>query len=484
MDVSPHRHPDALGWNDLPDWGETIPLDGTARREAQRQVNVEIGQGSDTIPTACILPLEKMTQKYVFIRDGSQVAPIDQPQAVLALADFRNTMAGSKHAVKGDGDKVKMIPTVKVWLESPDRLEAEALTFRAGAGAMTKEPNTGRAALNLWTPIERHNPPADWHSRARVFVKHIEWLFGESAGAFLDWLAHIDQQPGVLPHFGWVHISREHGKGRNWISSVLVRLWQGYTAASLDLIAILDGGFNGRMSRKLLAIVDEINEGGSGSYRHAQKLRQIVTEEHRDINPKYGRQRVEWNACRWLMFSNHTGAIPLGEDDRRFWIVSHSGAPKEPEYYTDLYAALADPLFIASVAEFLRQRDLTEFKPGQRPPMTEAKASLIAFGQSEDDATLVAIVKDWPVDIITGLELTNLLEDGGPSRPATRHAMDRAGIRKIERRVRVDDQGSQRCYAARNAAKWCAADHDKLKAEWDRASLSAKREAIGRGFGS
>ncbi len=478
--TAPRANPDVFD----PETGELCSASAaSARRGEQRKVNVDIGEGSDTIPTARVCSLDQMLDDCVFIRDGSQVAQLDRPQAALALADFKNAMAGSKHAVDGDGGKVKMIPTVKAWLEHRDRKEAETLTFRAGAPAMTSEPETGRQALNLWKAINRPASPSDWQDRARPFLDHINWLWGEDAGAFLNWLAHIEQRPGELPHYGWVHISREHGKGRNWISSVLVRLWRGHTAASLDLLAILDGGFNGRMSRKLLAIVDEINEGGNSSYRHAQTLRQIVTAEHREINPKYGRQRVEWNSCRWLMFSNHTGAIPLGEDDRRFWIVSHAGEPKKSNYYTALYQALADPLFIASVAEFLRQRELSGFKPGARPPMNAAKADLVAFGQTEDEVTLAEIVKRWPVDIITAYELNGLLEDGGPSRPAVRHAMDRAGIRKIDHRVRVDGQGSQRCHAVRNFAKWRAAEYDELKAEISRVKdLDSKRTAIGRGI--
>ena len=243
-------------------------------------------------------------------------------------------------------------------------MEAEALTFRAGGARMTKEPGSGKNALNMWADIIRSDPPANWQDRAALFVAHVEWLWGTDAPAFLDWLAHIEQRPGVLPHYGWVHISRQHGKGRNWISSVLTRIWSGYVAASLDLIPLLDGGFNGNISRKLLAIVDEINEGGNTKHSHAQKLRQIVTEEQRDINPKYARMRKEYNSCRWLMFSNHTGALPLTEDDRRFWIVGHEGAPKDSEYYTQLYGALSDPGFIVSVAEFLHRRDLREFRPG------------------------------------------------------------------------------------------------------------------------
>lgn len=447
------------------------------RRRRQREENVALGEGSDTIPTAAIHSLDELIARFVLIKDGSQVAPVDKPQAVLALADFKNAMAGSKHWIEVDGKK-KGLSAVKLWLESPARLEAEVLTFRAGGSRMTVEPGSGKAALNLWAGLDRPAPPFDWQSRAQVFLGHVEWLWGPDATAFLNWLAHIEQHPGVLPHYGWVHISREHGKGRNWISSVLTRLWPGYVAASLDLIPILDGGFNGRISRKLMAIVDEINEGGTTSYRHAQKLRQIVTEEHRDINPKYGRQRVEYNSCRWLMFSNHTGALPLTEDDRRFWIVAHEGAPKAPDYYSGLYGALSDPLFIRSVAELLRTRDLSKFRPGERPPMNRAKAELIAFSQSDEDATLKVIVRNWPVELITGLEITRALGDGGATKASVRHSMDRAGIRKLTRKVRFFEQGVQNVYALQRFDHWVAQQPDKVRGELNRASDEKKREAL------
>ena len=329
--------------------------------------------------------------------------------------------------------------------------------------------------------MPRRDPPADWQDIAALFVEHVQWLWGNDADSFLDWLAHIEQFPGVLPHYGWIHISREHGKGRNWISSVLARVWRGYVAASLDLVAILGGGFNGRMSRKLLAIVDEINEGGNASYRHAQTLRQVVTAEHREINPKYGKQHVEYNSCRWLMFSNHTGAVPLDGDDRRFWVVSHKGAPQDSDYYSRLYGALGDAGFIASVAEFLRLRDLSEFKPGARPPMTAAKAELVAFSQSEADLTLKEIAAHWPTDLITNRELHNLMDGDGPDKPAGRHALDRAGFRKIsERKVKVTGQGAQRVYIIRNHERWADAPHHDLKAEIERYGEESKRGSIGR----
>lgn len=408
--------------------------------------------------------------------DGSQVSDRWRPQSVLSLADFRNATSGSKHMiVKPDGG-LKQVQASEVWLGHADRLEADALTFRAGAGPMTELPDGPGAALNLWAPPVREDAPPNWENLASIFVGHIGWLWGEHADAFLDWLAHIEQQPGKLPHFGYLHISRIHGKGRNWISSVLARLWRGNVAASLDLMAVLDGGFNGRLSRCVLAVVDEINEGGNQSYRHAQTLRQIVTAEHREINPKYGRMRVEWNAARWLLFSNHTGAIPLGDDDRRFYVVDHDGPPRDAAYYKCLYDVLDEPELIASVAEFLKRRDIAGFNPGERPPTTAAKAALIKLNQSEEDALLQDLVKRWPVDVVSASELNEHLGHNGVSSRSNRHAMDRHGIVKL-RKIRMKFR-TEAVYALRNEADWVAATPDALRAEIGGATDAMKGAAL------
>ncbi|MES2494337.1 MAG: DUF5906 domain-containing protein [Pseudomonadota bacterium] len=451
-------------------------VDPKARREAQRRENVAIGEGSNEIPTATILSLDELLAEYVFIQDGSQVAPLHRPQAYLSLSDFRNAMAGSKHRFENGEGQRKTVPAVKAWLEHPDRLEAEALTFRAGGDRIVAAPGSNRRAFNLWAPIKRLPVSDNWQQLAAVFVDHVRWLWGADADKFLDWLAHIEQSPGQLPHYGWVHVSREHGKGRNWISSVLARVWEGHVAASLDLVAMLSTNFNGQLSRKMLAIVDEINEGGSASHRHAQKLREIVTVERRDINPKYGRPLVEYNSCRWLLFSNHTGALPLTEDDRRFWIVSHDGSPKAPEYYSRLYGALAHPSFVPAVAEFLRQRDNRHFNPGEHPPMNAAKEALVGFSRSEADLTLAEITAHWPVDVITRKELRLLMEGVDPGSAAGKHALDRAGILPITEtpKVKVATQGSQRAHAVRNANHWLKAGHAQLKAEIERIGIREK----------
>ena len=449
--------------------------DDVARRNGQREVNRRIGDGTDTVPTTQIYSLQEMLDRFVYIKDGSQVADLTRPQVVLSLPDFRNASAGSKHKITGTNGAPKSIQASQAWLEHPSRHEADALTFHAGAARMTTEPRSGTLALNLWLPHLRGVVPDEWQTQAALFVDHVRWLWGEHADPFLDWLGHIEQSPGELPHHGWVHISRTHGKGRNWIASVLARLWRGNVAASLDLLGVLEGGFNDRLARCQLAIVDEINEGGNSSYRHAQALRQTVTAEFREINPKYGRRHVEYNATRWLIFSNHTGAIPLGEDDRRFYVVSHDGPAKPAKYYSNLYGKLNDPLFISAVAEFMRARDLSAFNPGMLPPITTAKANLIALTQSDDEIMLKEIAQRWPVEVVTASEVNSQL-DRGVARWAVRYAMDRAGIRKL-RKVRTGT-GSEVVYAVRRFEHWSASSPEALRAEIDRLTLDEKLQAL------
>jgi hypothetical protein len=230
------------------------------RRQAQRLADRQIGEGSDIVPMTEIFALKDMLQRFVFIHEGSQVADLLRPQAVLQLPDFKNATAGSRHSItKADGGK-KLVPCSQAWLGDHERKDAEALTYQAGAQRIAVSPK-GKRALNLWSPISRDTPPSDWQILAALFVEHIQWLWGEHADVLLDWLAHIEQKPGELPHIGWIHISRIHGMGRNWISAVLARLWRGNVAASLDLMGVLESGFNDRLSRCQLAIVDEIHEG-------------------------------------------------------------------------------------------------------------------------------------------------------------------------------------------------------------------------------
>jgi hypothetical protein len=286
----------------------------------------------------------------------------------------------------------------------------------------------------------------------------------------LDWLAHIEQYPGELPQSGWLHISKKHGSGRNWIAGVIARLWPGYAAINFNLKLMLNSGYNDRLSNKLIAVVDEIKDGGTNAkWDNAETMRSIMTEEFRTINPKYGRMREEFNSCRWLIFSNHIGALALDEEDRRLDVVNIDVMPKSLDYYSHLYRLLRRREFIAGVAQMLSTRNLSSFNPGAHAIVNKAKEDVIASSRSEADEILIELVNSWPVDVIHNSVLGELVTGqlGGKITGAHRHAFQRHGVKPYKSILKI--KGTVvRVSILRNSEIWKNADPIQIRSEINR----------------
>lgn len=446
------------------------------RREYQKRENERIGEGSYRIPIAEKITLDSALERFVFLSEGSLVADVFNPHYVLKLPDWKNTYAASTKELPGEpGKPPKVASVTQLWHTSVRRKTATTRTFKAGGGLMLPDPN-GKLAVNSWRPFDRSlqvdNPQA---AGVGLFLDHVAFLFGEEAPRFLDWLAHIEQQPGVLPHTAWLHIARNFGMGRNWLASVLARVWAGSVAANLDLVHVLKSSFNGQLSRKVLAVVDEIREGGRDSqWEHSEKLKSTITEEVRSINPKYGHTSVEFNACRWLLFSNHLSAIPLENGDRRIEVVSTEAPPQGPDYYTRLYRALESREFIAAVAAVLAERDISGFNPGAHARNTEAKKTATNASRTPMAEACQLLVDYWPADFIRASDLFDVLTGGqsvGSLTAAHRRTLEQAGIHAWGKPVKIDGKAT-RVSVLRNRERWLQqGTADEVRKELERVKI-------------
>jgi hypothetical protein len=319
--------------------------------------------------------------------------------------------APDRDAASDDGPKrgrprqPKEMRVVNVWVgdKGGERKTVDLMTWAPGRGLICPAPEGRGTAVNVWQEPKFPEAPEDWRERASKFEDHVRWLLpdGTDADDFLDWVAHIVQRPGVLPHTAWLMITQTRGIGRNWVASVLARVLAGHVALGVDLGDLLGGSFNERLSEKLLLVVDETREGsGADRYRKANRLQKVITEEHREINPKFGLKSVQYNCCRFLMFSNFMDALPIDDRDRRIRVAYNPQATREPSYYSDLYRTRRDPAFLASVARMLRERDISAFNPGGIAPMTYAKRSVVEFLESDERRELRSLFAEWPSDLI------------------------------------------------------------------------------------
>lgn len=404
------------------------------QRERQIRENAVLGRAIPARPTTPVMTLREMFKNFVYLRTHQLVAN-RETKTVLAASAARSDLAASKTRV-GKKDA----PTFSLWMSETDRTTVDVPSWHPGEAELFHANSDtglgGNLAFNTWRGLPEYQAPDDWEERVKPFAEHVEYLVpieGERR-RFMQWLAHMVQKPGELPHSYYCLIARTHGIGRNWLASALTRVLPGYVTPSVDLGRLLSSGFNGMLSQKLLAIVDEAHEvvEGGRKYENAKVLRRIITEEYRRVNPKYAPEHTEKNCLRWLMFSNYEDPLPIEDEDRRGIFIENPSIAREEAYYVRLYAKLDDPAFIASVRHHLQTLDIRDFNPGERAPRNEMKQRVIDAGKSELDRAVEAFISAWPGWFVLIRDVRHhVIEYVGNSEfkdPHLNYALRRAGV--------------------------------------------------------
>jgi hypothetical protein len=453
----------------------------TARLQREKDMAEKAGIDGKLVvpPKARTLTGATAIEQLVFIQDGSRVAFIDTPGLALSLSDFRNAHAASKQAAENAAGRRTVRSVADLWLEHADRRSVFTTTFAPGREVFTVDPDN-KLALNTWRPYAVDDVPDNWRELAAPLFEHIEYLVpvASERARFIQWVAHIIQDPGTLPHGHYLFVTPMTGIGRNTLGSMLARAFTGCTVLGFSLGGSLRSGFNGELAGRLLAVVDEVREGmpDRDTARVAEKLKETLTTERRSINPKYGRLSVEFNAVRFLMFSNHDSALPIDEKDRRLFVIANPTVPREASYYLRLVAAMERPGFGAAVREALRHVDLSEFNPGERAPMNAVKQRVVEAGRTEVEKAIRDIAETWPSDCIRSSRLQSEVERAIGSKVGIQHAAVAAGLGKYGQ-VKIDGDKAN-VWVLRNHEKW---QHPKKAEGGAGASGAAVAEEVTRG---
>jgi len=251
---------------------------------------------------------------------------------------------------------------------------AELVDFLPNKPPVTKD-DMLRTVLNLW-----RKPPWPMNERQAeptMFTDHVRYLFdGDeiATGHLLSYIAHILQRPEQRVNHALLITSEAKGIGKSTLGTIIRRL-VGERNSSVAQTKDLKSQFDGWLMGKLVIQVDEIYE--YGNWELANRLKPLLTEETISVNVKYGPQLTVRNYARFIIFSNHTAPIDLEEGDRRYFVVDSPAKPREAEYYERLHDFIDSTEGMATIYNWLMQRDLTGFKPFAPPPVTRAKEKII-----------------------------------------------------------------------------------------------------------
>lgn len=398
-----------------------------------------IGDDVEFAVLPSVITLDKAIKEFVFISEGRWIVS-RTAKTVRKYDDALKEYAASTHLVKTDKfdatgqPKMKAMAVLKLWLDSPNRLTADVISWEPGAPEFCHAPERmqgGDHAYNLWVPPSLITPPPNWQEWVNPFLSHVKYLvpIETERYRFLCWLAHIFQHPDILPHTAYLMVATETGIGRGTLASILTRALRGYVAVNINVDSLF-GGFNGRCSQKLLATVDEIREGHSRDrYKNAEALKSKITEDIREVNRKYGLQTVEKNCCRWLMFSNHMDALPFDNNDRRLIVIENPSERRPPEWYGNLHGLMDNPMFIASVQHYLMTLDLMGYNPHEPASINEAKRKALAALESPAGRKCREFAELWPDELAARLDLVTFIGLDAPPGRALDHDIQRAGMR-------------------------------------------------------
>ncbi|MEI6414997.1 MAG: DUF5906 domain-containing protein [Pseudomonadota bacterium] len=217
--------------------------------------------------------------------------------------------------------------------------------------------------LELFTGLAIHPK----HGNCTLILAHIfeVWCSSDKvAFAFLmGWLARMYQKPHERGHTAIVFKSGE-GIGKNILLDFLVAAWGRHGITISDSAQVI-GKFNDHLSTSIMVFLNEAIWGGDRAHEGA--LKRLITDETLEVERKYIPRFEVRNCVHLVIASNNDWAVPVGLDDRRFFILDVSEARKGDHEY---FALLANEIRNGGAAAFIHlllKWDISGFNPRDIP---------------------------------------------------------------------------------------------------------------------
>lgn len=210
-----------------------------------------------------------------------------------------------------------------------------------------------------------------------VWLSHVNYLFNdeEDREYLLDFLAHVLQKRGKKIRWAPVVVGNQ-GVGKDLFLRPVVKGLGGQTNAQTVQPERLNGTFIDFWEKELL-IVEEISRSQKTDVY--ERLKAIVSGTVSDtvtIERKFQQPYEVPLVVNMLFVTNHSDALSLTVDDRRFFVIHSYAEPKENSYYAKL-VEFYDNQGWQKVYNWLLKRDIAQFNPDARPRFNDAKRQMI-----------------------------------------------------------------------------------------------------------
>jgi len=212
---------------------------------------------------------------------------------------------------------------------------------------------------------------------------------GKRADFFINWIAHQNQNVGVKVRYAVLIQSTIEGMGKSLIYVLLEKL-MGQQNIKLVDPKELRSEWSDWAKDSLINVLEELMVAGHNRYEVLNELKPLITNPKISVRERNIGSYTVINPCNYLIFTNHKNALPLGENDSRYWVNMHPIQTKEAfeKYIKDLTGLNTEDYFNEFIKiidtqsgqlkkYFLEHEISDEFKKTDRAPMTAEKKAMI-----------------------------------------------------------------------------------------------------------
>lgn len=258
------------------------------------------------------------------------------------------------------------------WLEHESRRQYGTVVFAPGKDVP--------GAFNLWKGFGVMPKAGD----CSLFLEHIHDVLCSGEQALTDyligWLANTVQNPDEPGHAAVV-LHGGQGTGKSFFAKAFGRLFDRHFL-QVSNPKYLVGSFNAHLRDCVVLFGDEAFY--AGDKKHESVLKTLVTEDMITIEAKGVDVEAAPNCVHLIMASNEDWVVPVGFDDRRFFVLDVNDSRQGDRDYFDAMALQLEDGGYEALLDFLLRYDLKGFDV-RKPPKTKALQRQKVYSMSVEE---------------------------------------------------------------------------------------------------
>ena len=223
--------------------------------------------------------------------------------------------------------KPKFMNVVDYWAVNPLTMRVDGVGYEVTEARLLEDGE--QQTLNNFTPPEWQDGPFDAEPVDK-FLSFVAYLLPEKEEQeyFLDWLAAKAQDFRFRGNAILMVTDGTQGVGRTTLSKYVEDIFGAWNSASIQFDQMINDSFNEWVT-SLLVVVNEVKDSGSRDYRKMEALKNYVDTSPMKVavNVKNGFKGSAETCASFLMFSNHTDALRIAREDRRFTVLRNTDIP-------------------------------------------------------------------------------------------------------------------------------------------------------------